>query len=161
MDRVVGEIDERIAAFQLEVRDSKEEIVSIHSHFWDDVTVNFDDPGEAAETYASMKQQAELLSERERGHRHAGKQLSRLMRLKPSPYFGRIDFLEEGESAAERIYIGIASFLDKSEERFLIYDWRAPVSSLYYDYPLGPAQYVTPGGTFTGQMELKRQFIIS
>ncbi|MCK9905649.1 hypothetical protein MXD63_37380, partial [Frankia sp. Cpl3] len=52
------------------------------------------------------------------------------------------------------------SFLDQNDEHFLVYDWRAPVSSLYYDYPPGQAQYETPGGTISGVMELKRQFII-
>lgn len=43
---------------------------------------------------------------------------------------------------------------------FLIYDWRAPISSLYYDGAPGPASYETPGGQITGTMELKRQFVI-
>ncbi len=64
-----------------------------------------------------------------------------------SPYFGRIDFKEEGESAAEQIYIGVATLTDASGENFLIYDWRAPISSVYYDYPPGPAEYSTPGGS--------------
>lgn len=43
---------------------------------------------------------------------------------------------------------------------FLIYDWRAPISSLYYDGAPGPAAYDTPGGLVSGTMELKRQFVI-
>ncbi|MCG6197917.1 hypothetical protein H1215_12140, partial [Anoxybacillus sp. LAT_38] len=76
-----------------------------------------------------------------------------LRKLRKSPYFGRIDFVEDGEREAERIYLGIASLLDERDEQFLVYDWRAPVSSLYYDYPPGPAQYETPGGTIAGTME--------
>lgn len=160
VDWVVEVIDLQIATLQGQVGTVKKEIVGLRQHFWDDVTVNVDDPDDAVETAASMKQQAEVLAERERRHRHAHQQLTVLEKLKSSPYFGRIDFLEAGDSAADRIYLGIASLMDEKEEEFLIYDWRAPVSSLYYDYPPGPAQYETPGGTIRGTMELKRQFVI-
>lgn len=160
VERVIGEIDRKIGSLQEHVSDVRADIVEIRKNFWDDVTVNVDDAIEAVETYASIKQQAEVLSERERSHRHASRQLATLQKLKQSPYFGRIDFVEDGEREAERIYLGIASLLDERDEQFLIYDWRAPVSSLYYDYPPGPAQYETPGGTITGTMELKRQYII-
>ena len=76
------------------------------------------------------------------------------------PYFGRICFLEEGNSTQEQIYIGISSLSDTSGEDFLIYDWRAPVSSVYYDYQPGPAKYVTPGGQVQGILEKKWQYLI-
>ena len=79
--------------------------------------------------------------------------------MKSSPYFGRIDFTEHGEEK-ESIYLGIASLVDEQTNEFLIYDWRAPVCSLYYDYPPGPARYETPGGTVEGFIGLKRQFLI-
>src|SRR5690625_5800602 len=60
----------------------------------------------------------------------------------------------------DEIYIGIASFIDHKDEDFLIYDWRAPISSLYYDYALGKAGYETMNGKITGEVSLKRQFII-
>ncbi|GAX89083.1 RNA polymerase recycling motor HelD [Effusibacillus lacus] len=160
VDRMVDEIDKQIASLQQHVGSMKADIAKIRKNFWEDVTVNFDDAHEAAETYASIKQQAEVLSERERSHRHAENQLKTLFRLKHSPYFGRIDFKENGEKESEKIYLGIASLLDENEEHFLIYDWRAPVASLYYDYPPGPAEYETPGGTITGTLELKRQYMI-
>ena len=136
------------------------EIVSIKRDFWDDVTVNFEDSAEAAETHASMKQQAEVLSERERSYRHAKEQLLTMKKLQQSPYFGRIDFVESGERTEDRIYLGVGSLLDDSGEHYLIYDWRAPVSSLYYDYGPGPCSYNTPSGSVGGEMTLKRQFII-
>jgi DNA helicase II / ATP-dependent DNA helicase PcrA len=160
VDRVVDEIERRIDMIQDRADKVKADIVGIRKYFWEDVTVNLDEPDDAIETAASMKQQAEVLSERERSHRQTQNQLDTLKRLKDSPYFGRIDFTEEGEQETERIYLGIASLLDKKDEQFLIYDWRAPISSLYYDYGPGPVQYETPGGTVTGIMELKRQFMI-
>ncbi|MFC3884009.1 RNA polymerase recycling motor HelD [Bacillus songklensis] len=160
VDQVIKEIGKRMAALQQNVSSLKGDIVDIRKNFWSDVTVNLDEPDEAAETYVSIKQQAELLSERERSHQHSHKQLQALAKLKQSPYFGRVDFMEDGEESGEQIYIGTSSLLDDRDEQFLVYDWRAPVSSLYYDYSPGPAQYETPEGVIAGDMELKRQFII-
>jgi DNA helicase II / ATP-dependent DNA helicase PcrA len=137
----------------------KEKVLEIRKTFWEDVTVNIDELDDVYETQVSIKQQAELLSERERSHGQASKQLKILDRLNDSPYFGRIDFQEEGEDV-ESIYIGIASLMDENDENFLIYDWRAPISSLYYDYAPGPAQYETMDRVIKGEMKLKRQFII-
>ncbi|BAU25963.1 DNA helicase-2/ATP-dependent DNA helicase PcrA [Aneurinibacillus soli] len=159
VDQVTDKISRQINILQQEVGDIQTEVVDIRKNFWDDVTVNFDDVHEAAETYASMKQQAEVLSERERSYQHARERLRTLHRLEQSPYFGRIDFTEEGEQT-ERIYLGLASFQEENGQEFLVYDWRAPISSLYYDYSPGPAQYQAPSGTISGVMELKRQYVI-
>ncbi|QOR68924.1 UvrD-helicase domain-containing protein [Cytobacillus suaedae] len=140
--------------------DLKGDIIDLRNTFWDDVKVNLDGSDEISETYLSIKQQAELLSERERSHSLFHKQLKTLARLKDSPYFGRIDFLEEGEKASDQIYLGISSLMDENDEQFLIYDWRAPISSLYYDFSPGRAQYETMDGMVEGEMELKRQFIV-
>ncbi|QRG68739.1 RNA polymerase recycling motor HelD [Brevibacillus choshinensis] len=160
VEQVVAEIKRQIGGLQEHVTEISADIVGIRKHFWDDVTVNFEDATEAAETYASIKQQAEVLSERERVHRHAHNQLRTLKRLVQSPYFGRIDFREETEPKADPIYLGIASLLDEREEQFLVYDWRAPISSLYYDYAPGPAVYETPSGTVSGEITCKRQYVI-
>ncbi|WCK54482.1 RNA polymerase recycling motor HelD [Aneurinibacillus sp. Ricciae_BoGa-3] len=160
VDRVIGIIDQRLDKLEQHVSETKLDIVQIRKNFWDDVTVNLEDVYELAETHASIKQQVEVLSERERSHRHARNQLLALKRLRQSPYFGRIDFVEAGRHETERIYLGTASLMDETEENFLVYDWRAPVSSLYYDYPPGPAQYETPGGTIKGTIDLKRQYVI-
>lgn len=135
-------------------------IVDIRKNFWEDVTVNLDEMDDVYETQASIKQQAELLSERERRHGYMTRQLKTLYRLQDSPYFGRIDFQEAGEDKTESLYIGIASLMDARNEDFLIYDWRAPISSMYYDYAPGPAQYDSLDGKIEGTMKRKRQFII-
>ncbi|GIP34856.1 RNA polymerase recycling motor HelD [Paenibacillus sp. J2TS4] len=160
VEHVEEEIDSQIAVLQEHVSDKRAETVDVRKNFWDDVTVNLEDPSELVETYASIKQQAEVLSEKERSYEHAYNQLKILTKLKQSPYFGRVDFLEEGQNKAEPIYLGISSLYDEDKMEFLIYDWRAPLSSLYYDYALGPAHYETPGGTVSGKIELKRQYTI-
>ncbi|KAA9327705.1 AAA family ATPase [Hymenobacter busanensis] len=83
----------------------------------------------------------------------------RLLKLIQSPYFGRIDFAAPNQAAVP-VYIGVHSFLDERQRQNLIYDWRAPVSSLFYDFELGDATYTTPSGPIQGRIELKRQYKI-
>lgn len=157
---VLDEIEYKKEKLREKVGDVKGEVIGLRETFWEDVTVNLDEHDDVVETVNSLKQQAELLGERERSHKHFYDQLKTLHRLKDSPYFGRVDFREEGDEGAEEIYIGVASLMDRNDEDFLIYDWRAPISSLYYDYSPGEAEYETPEGIIEGEMELKRQFII-
>jgi DNA helicase-2/ATP-dependent DNA helicase PcrA len=83
----------------------------------------------------------------------------KLLKLGQSPYFGRIDFAAANKEATP-VYIGVYSFMDERQRRNLIYDWRAPISSLFYDYELGPASYATPSGPVQGTIALKRQYKI-
>ncbi|MCM3692547.1 RNA polymerase recycling motor HelD [Neobacillus niacini] len=157
---VIKEIDKKKKKLQQNTGGVSADVLELRKTFWEDVTVNMDEPDDVIETAASIKQQAELLSERERTYKQMDKQLRILERLSYSPYFGRIDFLENGEKNVDHVYLGIASLMDENDENFLIYDWRAPISSLYYDFAPGPASYHTLDGKIEGEMNLKRQFII-
>lgn len=86
--------------------------------------------------------------------------LKQLQALEKNPYFARMDFQEEGMSRVEPIYIGIRSLLEEKTGLPLVYDWRAPISSMFYDYGLGPAQYEGPVGVYRGEISLKRQYRI-
>lgn len=86
--------------------------------------------------------------------------LTKLRLLKETPYFGRIDFYDDELDSVKQIYIGVASLIDEETGEHLVYDWRAPVSSMFYDYGLGKAQYQSPGGIITGEILLKRQYKI-
>lgn len=97
-----------------------------------------------------------LLEQQQVAETVSGKQLIRLEKQKNNPYFTRVDFVYDGEHTAEKIYIGSFSFSTK-EERLLIYDWRAPIASIFYDYDLGEAHFRTPAGTASGDIQRKRQ----
>lgn len=85
----------------------------------------------------------------------------RLTKILAIPYFGRIDFLEKKEnSKVMPIYIGIHTFYDPESRATLIHDWRAPVSSMFYDHELGEAGYRAPSGEIKGVISLKRQYRI-
>ena len=76
-----------------------------------------------------------------------------------SPYFGRIDFQENGQDNKEICYIGKVGVFDKSG-KIITVDWRAPISSLFYDSNIGPTEYLSPLGVIKGNLDLKRQFDI-
>jgi DNA helicase II / ATP-dependent DNA helicase PcrA len=160
LDSIMETITEQIGKLEDETFRRRQEVIDIRKHFWDDVKVNTDTFDDYLETIISLRQQAQALSVSQSTHRQSFKRLSALRRMKDVPYFGRIDFTEEGTSAAERIYIGISTLTDTSGENILIYDWRAPISSIYYDYPPGPAEYTTLEGVIRGILEKKCQYII-
>lgn len=87
-------------------------------------------------------------------------QKRKLIKLVDSPYFGRIDFAPAATKEPSPVYIGIHTFADETLRRNLIYDWRAPISSMFYDYELGEAAYETPSGKIHGEISLKRQYKI-
>ena len=85
----------------------------------------------------------------------------RLGKILDIPYFGRIDFTEnKNDSKTLPIYIGVHSFYDSNSKVSLIYDWRAPISGMFYDYELGEASYISPAGKVEGIISLKRQYRI-
>ncbi|BDH61638.1 helicase IV [Lysinibacillus sp. PLM2] len=156
---VLSEIDKKIVKLNDDAGGLRRDVIHLKKTFWDDVKINLENPEDAGETLSSIRQQAEILSERERTHWQLDKQRKTLSRLKDSPYFARIDFLENGNKTTNNVYLGVASLMDENEETYLIYDWRAPISSIYYDYTPGPAQYETVEGIIQGEMRLKRQFV--
>lgn len=83
----------------------------------------------------------------------------RLVKLADSPYFARIDFRAVDDDAAERYYIGRFSF--KFRDRLLIFDWRAPISNMFYNCEVGRAGYQAPAGWIEGNLTRKRQFKIT
>lgn len=153
-------IEQQIAQLEDLTSKRRDEVVKIRRHFWDEVKVNTDTFDDYLETIIGLRQEAQALSVSQSTHRQASEKLDTLRRMQKSPYFGKIDFKEDGFPAEEKIYIGIASLMDESGEDFLVYDWRAPISSVYYDYQPGPARYDTPGGTIHGELMKKWQYLI-
>ncbi len=75
------------------------------------------------------------------------------------PYFARIDFKADDEISSEKIYIGKTNVFDENS-KIAVVDWRAPISSIYYDGKIGRTQYECPEGIIKGELSLKRQYII-
>ena len=118
VDSVLETITERINSLEGETSRRQNELVTIRKHFWEEVKVNVDTFDDYLETIIGLRQEAQALSVSQTTERHVSKKLSKLRRMQDVPYFGRIDFIEEGVSTQEQIYIGISTLTDASGEDF-------------------------------------------
>lgn len=89
------------------------------------------------------------------------KQIKKYEKSLKAPYFGRCDFKEDSFDEKEKIYIGIHNIIDSRNFKIIVYDWRAPISSIFYEYEVGRATYKSPKGNVNGNLLLKRQFKIN
>ena len=154
LDRVYKEIDEQLAEQEAQVREFYAEMREIRRSLSEEHRIS--SAGDKR-----LMDAAQRIVELRHGAVEFGIQhrlLRQLRALERNPYFGRIDFREEGAPSSEAIYVGVRSLLDRATGWPLVYDWRAPISSMFYDYGLGEAQYTGPGGTYRGEITLKRQY---
>ena len=84
-------------------------------------------------------------------------EISSFQKAKTNPYFARIDF--ESANTFDKCYIGKKGVSDY-DNNIITVDWRAPISSLYYDSNVGDASYDSPDGIINGKLLLKRQYTI-
>ena len=159
LDMVVAKIKVAQAAAKKRIDVAESDEAGIRKNFVNDLRLKTDSYEGIMETALSVRQQQQMLAERQNSWQHATTELSTLKRLEKRAYFARIDFQENPTAKPETIYIGLGSFSD-TPDHFLIYDWRAPISSIYYDGELGAVSYQTPDGQQTVDVQLKRQFQI-
>lgn len=157
LESVLGKLRSQRAALQTLIDSAAEQVLELKRQMWE--TQGEMDNKELAASRISVD------DEMDRGEEII-REAARLDKLILSPYFGRIDFLEQGQEKEQPIYLGIHAFEDEAdddkgkERENLIYDWRAPISSMFYDFESGPAWYQAPMGTIQGSIDLKRQYRI-
>ncbi|MBR6665332.1 MAG: ATP-binding domain-containing protein [Lachnospiraceae bacterium] len=71
---------------------------------------------------------------------HASQSLSKNRAAFQKPYFGRIDYTDCDLEQEEQVYIG-KNGIFKNRTDVLIADWRAPISTVYYENELGDGEY--------------------
>ncbi len=129
--------------------DREEKVMEFKKFIWD--TRHDMDPSEMKTLINASDLEVTLMG-------YKGNYLQKLYRIQNNPYFGSIAFKDD--SGENKIYIGITHLEDEENNRYLIHDWRAPICSLFYDYELGKAQYLSPEGIIKGEITNKRQFTI-
>ena len=153
LENVLENLRQRIRKIAQELEEGQKDIESMHEYYWENYT-EMDQYG-----YEDYDNQQALL------HRINANQEKldlkhRFQKMLDSPFFGRVDFIYEGEEEAEPFYIGIGNFAQRTGATPLIYDWRAPVSGLFYDFDKGPASYQAPLGEIHGDIAAKWQYKI-
>ncbi|GEO58304.1 RNA polymerase recycling motor HelD [Companilactobacillus bobalius] len=136
-----------------------EEDLKVINNAFDDIHLGMDGDSISMDAALSIHQQQQMLDERNNSWQQSKQRLGILKKLEKNPFFARLDFQEKGEPKKETVYIGLSSFTDKNDH-FLVYDWRAPISSIYYDGKLGQVTYMTPDGEQEVDLFLKRQFLV-
>lgn len=139
--------------------DIAEDDLKVINGAFDDIHVGMDGDAISMDSALSIHAQQQMLDERNNSWHQSKQRLEILKKLKKNPFFARLDFQEKGEPKRETIYIGLTSFTDRTDH-FLVYDWRAPISSIYYDGKLGDVEYQTPDGLQNVDLFLKRQFLV-
>ncbi|WP_203619827.1 RNA polymerase recycling motor HelD [Apilactobacillus nanyangensis] len=160
VDKVVAKLHKRIDKTEAEYQKAHNETKRVQQNYGNNTSVNYVEVDDRIETSADLQQQRGLVNKVVQSEAIIKNQLETYKKLADSPYFGRIDIKDDGDDDTESLYIGTASFVDDNEN-FLVYDWRAPISSIYYNGTLGKVSYQTPAGKQSTDLEKKRQFQIS
>ena len=109
------------------------------------------DAGEMQQVMAATSQEAERVLQKQR-------YFKKLCQIKNKPYFASIVFKDD-RGKIWNIYISL-TYLKDDDFNNILYDWRSPICSLFYDYEVGPCSYIAPGGEYFGELKRKRQYKI-
>lgn len=153
LDMILSKLHNRIDELNLSIGEGEKDICEMHEYYWDNYT-EMDEYG-----YENFDNRQALLT-RINANSQALDLKRRFLKMLDSPYFGRVDFTYEDEDKPESYYIGIGNFSDGAGGTPLIVDWRAPVSSLFYDFDKGSAFFETPEGRLDGEINSKWQYKI-
>ena len=153
LSHVTESLKHRIVQLDESIEAGQKEIEGMHEYYWENYT-EMDQYG-----YENFDNQQALLHEINASNEKIELR-RRFRKMMDSPFFGRVDFCYEGEDEPEIFYIGIANLAEENGGLPLIYDWRAPVSGLFYDFDKAPASYLAPLGEIHGDIAAKWQYKI-
>ena len=153
LSHVTETLRHRIEQLDASIQAGQKEIEGMHEYYWENYT-EMDQYG-----YENFDNQQALLHEINASNEKLDLR-RRVRKMLDSPFFGRVDFCYEGEDEPEIFYIGIGNLAEENGGLPLIYDWRAPVSGLFYDFDKGPASYQAPLGEIHGDIAAKWQYKI-
>ena len=115
---------------------------------------------ENANSFDSGEEQQVMLQTSKEENRYLEKQkyFRKLKSIEKKPYFASIVFKDD-EDTIFNIYMSL-TYLKDNNTNNILYDWRSPICSLFYDFETGPCTYTSPGGINRGNLLRKRQYKI-
>ena len=124
LDTVVQKIDQQLLEAKDAYAKAHSETRAVESNYIANTSINTAEVDDSMETNAEIQQQRNIVARVTETENIMAKSVDTLTMLRPNPYFGRVDIVED--NWPETLYIGLASLQD-DEGEFLIYDWRAPI----------------------------------
>ena len=150
LEKVISLFDETYNSLADDVKVGEEDLIEFKKMMWSDS--NSFDEGEMTQVKAATSLEADKFFRKQ-------DYLRRLKMIKDKPYFASIVFKDEKDKTLYNIYMSLTYLKDKNANNIL-YDWRSPICSLFYDYETGPCSYSAPGGIISGELKRKRQYKI-
>lgn len=162
LEQTISISQEQLSSARLRSEDNKAVIISAKKEMREDTSHSISGlwSSENFHDLVELSQYANPVSSKVFEYEREANKILILERLISSPYFARIDFKFEGEDKFETIYIGRSSLMDDKTLEMVVYDWRSPISSVFYRFGTGKVFYESPSGKITGEVNLKRQYEI-
>ena len=121
---IIEKLQQRLKEVDSSISQGQKEIEGMHEYYWENYTEmdqygyeNFDNP-QALLQQVNANQEQLLLRKRFRN-------------MQDSPFFGRVDFIYQGDEEPEQFYIGIGNLAERAGSRPLVNDWRASAHRLF------------------------------
>lgn len=157
LQKVLKEANRQLEEKRREKDKLKKDAIETQRELWNDLgSISIENGLEQLSEFMSFM---DVMKHQKRSHELTEKLKDKYEKMIESPYFGRIDFTEHNEVDTQNCYIGLSNLIDEDYD-FLVYDWRAPISSMFYDYEIGKASYDCPEGLISGEITKKRQYKI-
>ncbi len=130
---IIKFLHKEIESITVLLHQHKDILLEIRKEMWEEGMTLFND----AETERNIEINQYLNMEAIETSKYESKieNLDRYQKMQKAPYFGRVDFKEEDEDT-EKVYIGYHNLMDDDTYDVLVYDWRAPISSVFYNADL-------------------------
>jgi len=163
LEQTISIVQEQLSSVKLSSQKNKAAIISSKKEMLEDTTHSVSNlwSMENFHELVELSQYANPLSYKISEYEMEVNKVLLLEGMINSPYFARIDFKFDDENIFENIYIGLSSLMDNKSHEMFVYDWRAPISSVFYRFATGKVFYDAPAGKITGEVNLKRQYEIN
>ena len=149
LEEVLKLLDDKLASMGTDIFEDEDKYMEFRRYTWDNMRSM--DVQELNQAKADSEFEANKILMKQ-------DYFKKLIRIKDNPYFASVVFEDENKERLS-VYLGL-TYLKDDDYGNIIYDWRSPICSLFYDFEVGPCAYAAPGGPVKGKLIRKRQYKI-
>ena len=133
LDNTLNFLKKEIVKDEYAINFRKRDLIASRREMWQESYHSSDDIDRIPE----MLQHLSEVDSQNYNYEKSLERIKKYTRILNSPYFGRFDFKEDGYDDTDQIYIGSNNLIDNDTSSILIYDWRSPISSMFYQCEIG------------------------